>query len=258
MIFAWMCPSLVLFSTGTVFYNLDAEVSAVARIAHDIVWPLVSKWLVSYITHCLYQWNSLVLWHACLVIITHFLKEFGAPSSSNFNKKFLGSLCLLMDWLHGWGCSRWFLSDCSVSFSSTLRGVNSYPWLFFCELIQFRGGVVVELCILYCALIFPRCLCESCTFYRPLIIFAAMTPEALTWRLSGYLKGWYTKQLVCIWLRNCQKERKLKASHQNLHAFLMNVSYLEIFVENAKIPGMIFFWRGLCKSKMNLQSVISS
>lgn len=69
----------------------------------------------------------------------------------------------------------------------------------------------MELCILYRALILPRWLCESCTFYRPLI-FAAMTTEALTWRLSGYLKGWYKKQLVCICREKLLKESKFSMS----------------------------------------------
>lgn len=141
MIFAWMWPSLVLFSTGTVFYHLDpevSEVSAVARIAHDTVWPLVSKWLVSYLTHCLYRWNSPVLWHvACMpVIITHFLKEFGAPSS-NFNKFLVPYVCWWIGWMGG---------GAQDDFSQTVQflwaqhqeelTLNSYPWLFFCELIN--------------------------------------------------------------------------------------------------------------------------
>jgi hypothetical protein len=78
----------------------------------------------------------------------------------------------------------------------------------------------VELCILYCALIFPRCLCESCTFYRPLL--SSYLPQWHT--RSTYLETkWVPKRLIhetaCLHLiEKLPKERKLKACHQNLYA----------------------------------------
>lgn len=149
---------------------------------------------------------------ACIpVIITHFLKEFGAPSSSNFNKFLVPCVCWWIGWMGG-GAQDDFSQ--TVQFLSAQHQeeltLNSYPWLFCCELIN-----VGE---------FWSCVSYIQHWFSPggFVTLAPFTG-------LSYLLQWHLK---------C----KQVDTRNSLSAFGM-----EKLLNERK-----FFWRELCKSKMNL------